>query len=118
MKTENGKVTLVVGEGDAKKEFTKDYQKVIFETAADIVGWLQDAEKAPSVIAALNYGYDLKQRAKVRQQLESTSAGPEKALEKLIKNIQAARTALGKPELPYEKALEKAKAMLAASDED
>jgi hypothetical protein len=97
MKHEDAKVTLVVGEGDAKKEFTREYQKTVFETASDVISALQVPEKVEDLIGALNYGFDLKVRAKIRQQLEKETAGPDRAIEKAIKSLMDARAAAGKP---------------------
>ncbi len=118
MKTEQSSVTLKVGTAPDEKEFTRAYTKVTYETAADVVEAMQNPDGLKAIIGALNYGLDLKLRAKVRQQLDSESAGPEKALEKMIKTLNAQRVALGKPELPYEVAKAKAIALQAAMAED
>lgn len=49
------------------------------------------------MLADLTYAYDLGRRASIRQQLVTAAAGPDKAIEKAIKDLMAARAAAGKP---------------------
>lgn len=115
MKTETATVTYKVPGTD--KEFSKEYSKVSFETAEDVLAHLQIPEKASVVLDRLNYGYDLKVRAGVRNALITEVAGPETAIAKMAKSIIAVRASMGKV-TTMERALELArKQMESMSDE-
>jgi hypothetical protein len=49
------------------------------------------------LLGYVTYAYDLEARAKIRNALVSNAAGPEKAIEKQIKEYMAARAAMGRP---------------------
>jgi len=108
MRTETGRVELKVGIGENAKVFGRDYSKSIFETSEDVIEWLQDPAKQVELLRDLNYGHDLKKRGKVRQALDLESAGPDKAINKIISDLNRERTAAGKPVLAYEVARERA----------
>lgn len=113
---------------------SQDYPKVVFEgltldekgkpvggTPEELLGqaiaFLQAeaGEKGNGVVELLKhatYAYDLGVRAKIRQSLVTASAGPDKAIEKQIKDYMAARAAMGKP-VTEEKARERVMAILA-----
>lgn len=93
MKNDQGTVTVSIGD----KEFSKGYTKKIYETADDVLGELQDEKALKTVIDNLNYATDLKLRAKVRADILSESAGPEKAVDKMVKDMVKMRAAVGKP---------------------
>jgi hypothetical protein len=93
MRQESTVVTVTVGE----KEFSKTYQKVIYETVDDVLALLQDEKKAAQAIKDLNYGSDLKAKSEVRNSILSENAGPEKAFEKSVKDFMKLREANGKP---------------------
>jgi hypothetical protein len=60
----------------------------------------QVGEKGNGVLAMLadnTYAHDLGRRASMRQTLVTAAAGPDKAIEKAIKDFMAARAAAGKP---------------------
>lgn len=112
----------------------KVYQKVVFEgtglnekkeiIAGDPETLLGDAlayfqkkvgEKGNGVLALLaaaTYANDLNERNKIRQSLVAAAEGPEKAIEKAIKDFMAARQAAGKP-VTEEVARTKVMAMMA-----
>ncbi len=112
---------------------TQEYQKVVFEgTSTDGNGkpqggtpeellnqalayFAQIDPKANALVVLLEnvtYANDLGQRAKVRAQLVAAAAGPDKAIDKAIKDFMAARAAAGKP-ITEEAARVKVMAMMA-----
>lgn len=113
---------------------SQEYQKQVFEgTQADDKGkptggtveellsgaiqFYQNkvGEKGNGVLALLadaTYAYDLGERARIRQTLVTAAAGPDKAIEKAIKDFMAARAAAGKP-ISLEVATAKVTAMMA-----
>lgn len=58
------------------------------------------------------YAYDLGKRAAIRNSLVTAAAGPDKAIDKAIKDLMAARAAAGKP-LTEAQAREKVMVMMA-----
>lgn len=117
MQNPNGVVEIIVAKGTPdEKKFQTNYVKTVFETAADIMSWLQDAGKQADLIASLNYGHDLRARAKVRIALETASAGPDKAIDQMLKKLCSARVAMGKSVTPEWQA--KKRAEISASLED
>lgn len=93
MKQETTTVTVSIGD----KEFSKTYEKIIYETVDDVLALLQDEKKAKQAIKDLNYGSDLKAKSEVRNAIISESAGPEKAFEKAVKEFMKLREANGNP---------------------
>lgn len=63
------------------------FQKEVGEKGNGVVELLKNA----------TYAYDLGVRAGIRQTLVTAAAGPDKAIEKSIKDFMAARAAAGKP---------------------
>lgn len=120
MKLVTKNLTVSIGEGAAKKEFTGQVSYRAFETAEDVLLALQaeetekqafvaDPENAgktwqSSLIGHLNYSIDLTERAKVRAQIIATQAGPDKAFEGAAKMLVKAFAALGES-LSFEDAL-------------
>lgn len=92
MKNVPAVVTVEIGD----KKFEKPYTKIVMETVEDMLALLQDEKKAADVIRDYNYGSDLKIKAQVRNALINESAGPDKALEQMIKQIVKQRAAVGK----------------------
>lgn len=112
---------------------SQEYDKTVFEgTGLDDKGnivpgdaetllgqaiqWFQEqvGEKGNGVVELLKnatYANDLGKRATIRQMLVAAVAGPEKAIEKSIKDFMAARAAAGKP-ISEEKARAKVLAMM------
>jgi hypothetical protein len=119
MKSEKRKVQVTIQVGDQKKDFTRDYEAQIFENAEDIIGVMQSEDGLKSILASLNYGHDLKAKAKVRQVLlRENSVSVDATLAKAMKTIQDARKAAGKEPLSNEKLMDRAKAMLAVASDD
>jgi len=115
---------------------SQTYQKVVFEGTAkndkgevisavkedvllgDAIKFMQKevGEKGNGVIELLRnvtYAYDLGVRAGIRQTLVTAAAGPDKAIEKAIKDFMAARAAAGKP-VTLEQATERIKLLMDA----
>jgi hypothetical protein len=134
------KAKVEVKNGD-KVVGTKEYDKVVFEgfsaddkgkpvipsdpaevgklmTAARDFFKAEGGEKATDVTALVEllknvtYAYDLGQRSSVRQAILNEQAGPEKSIEKAIKDVMAARAQAGKP-ITEEQARAKVLAMMA-----
>ncbi len=118
MFTENAKVQVKNSQGQVIA--TQEYNKIVFEgtgrgedgkviSSVDVTALLKDAitflqkeagEKGNGVLELLKnvtYAYDLGVRAGHRQTLVTAAAGPDKAIEKAIKDLMAARAAAGKP---------------------
>lgn len=118
------KAKVQVKNDAGKVILSQEYDKVVFEgTHADdkgkatfdasqpdaVKGLLGNAiaffqaqvgEKGNGVVELLKnatYAYDLGERAKIRQQLVSGAEGPEKSIEKQVKEFMAARARMGKP---------------------
>ena len=112
------KATVQVKDSKGTVVAKQDYNKVVFEGTEEVNGKVQggtaeqllgDAitfyqnkvgEKGNGLLALLadaTYAYDLGERAKIRQTLVTAIAGPDKAIEKAIKDLMAARAAAGKP---------------------
>jgi len=94
--------TKVVFEGigldDKKKIITGDAETLL----GDAISFFQgiEGEKGNGVLRLLSeatYAYDLGVRSKIRQTIVAAMEGPEKAIEKSIKDFMAARQAAGKP---------------------
>lgn len=100
MKTEEKVVTVKLGTNPDGTPNTKSrpYTRVIFEYD-DVLDELQssDAKVRVSVIEDLNYARDLAARAKVRNEIMSNEAAPERAFEQQVKFFMKAREAAGKP---------------------
>jgi hypothetical protein len=88
-------VTVSVGD----KEFSRTYKQIVRTslTTDDILKLLSDEKTAKSVISDWHYGQDLRAKAEVRNAILNEVAGPEKAIEKLAKDLFKARAANGKP---------------------
>lgn len=98
---------------------SQEYNKQVFEgteltegkvtsTAApdkllgDAIAFFQELEGKDGngvvrLLKEATYAYDLGVRAGIRQTLVTAAAGPDKAIEKSIKDFMAARAAAGKP---------------------
>ena len=113
---------------------TQEYNKTVFEglsmddkgkivggspeeLLAQAIGFYQQkiGEKGNGVVALLadaTYAHDLGERAKIRQSLVTAVAGPDKAIEKAVKDLMSARAAAGRP-ITEEAAKAKVMAMMA-----
>lgn len=79
-----------------------DAPKAILALLATAIDFFQAevGEKGNGALELLKqatYAYDLERRNKIRQQLVSGAEGPEKTIEKLVKDHMVARAKLGKP---------------------
>lgn len=117
MFTTNAKVQVKNAKGEVI--MSQEYQKTVFEglkaddkgkpeggTPEELLGAAieffqkQAGEKGNGVVELLKnatYAYDLGERAKIRQQLVTAAAGPDKAIDKAVKDYMAMRAAMGKP---------------------
>lgn len=110
---------------NVKKESYTRYRAVTLNGALALVGgkptpevmdgYEKDAEGnyssrafLPSITDAVSKYFDNEVRLGIRQRLE----GPDKKIASVINKVQAARRAMGKPELPYDVARERALKML------
>ena len=57
----------------------------------------KDKRAVVEMLKATTYGHDLGEKATVRQSMMRALAGPEKAIDKAVKDYMAARLAMGKP---------------------
>ena len=95
MKTETGTVSVKF---DSKPEgITRAVSYSQLETQDDCLNMLQTPEGLKSLIAAANYGFNLKARSAVRQAILETEGGPDKAIDKMVKDLIKARQVVGKP---------------------
>ena len=81
------------------------------ETVDDVLALLNDKETSDRCIKDISYATNLRERAKVRAQIQTAQGGPDKALEMLIKSLVKQSAAFGKP-MTEEKAREKALAFM------
>lgn len=105
-------VTVSVGE----KEFSKSYQQIVKSSVSvdDMLAMLQDEKAAKQVISDWHYGNDLRKKAEVRAEILKEAAGPEKSIEKAVKGLMGAFSAMGKT-ITEEQARELVKAQLDAA---
>lgn len=89
--TEEKDGKVVTGEGTSVEKLLGDaiafFQKEAGEKGNGVI----------ELLKAATYAHDLDVRAGIRQTLVTAAAGPDKAIEKQIKDFMAARAALGKP---------------------
>lgn len=97
MKTKIDFVTAKFGEGLDMKEITREYTRVTYETADDVLSDLQDPEGLKNILRFVNAGREAIMRAALRNAIMSSEGGPERALDKLVKDIIKMRAAMGKP---------------------
>jgi len=106
MKREQKTVTVTIGD----KDHSRDYEKISYENREDILSAISTDDGLTGVLANLNYGYDLKQRATVRQAILDAHQGPEKSQEKMAKELVKVFAGMGQ-NLTLEQALERVKAL-------
>lgn len=113
------KATVQVKDSQGKVITSQEYDKVVFEglaldekgkptggTPEELLGAAiehfqkeagKDGNGVLELLSAATYANDLGVRAKIRQALVTAIAGPDKAIEKAVKDLMAARAAAGKP---------------------
>ena len=92
-----GQVEVKFGSGESKRTVSREVKYSKLETADDVLGLLNDPKTLAELLGDVNYARNLGARSKVRQAIMSTEAGPDKAIEKAIKDMVKARAAVGKP---------------------
>lgn len=98
MKTVQDEVTVKMTGIDGKEvTIKKPVSFPEYESTDDVLTALQNAEVAKLVISALNYGSNLKARAKVTQEIKQENQGPEVAINRAVKQLVANRLKFGKP---------------------
>lgn len=98
MKQIIGEVTLTTKDASGNETDHKaEVKYMAFETLDDILAAVGTPEGLKELIENANYAINLKARAPVRQTLAAKVAGPDKAIEKAIKDMVKARAAMGKP---------------------
>lgn len=113
MKNEKKTVTVKIGD----KDFTDTYDKSSYETREDLLTAIQTDDGLSKILADLNYGWDLKQRSVVRQRILDTQTGPEKAVEKLVKDLIKVYGTMGKTLSP-EAAMKLVKASMPSDESE
>lgn len=99
MKTIEDVVKVNITGADGKStEFTKPVTFPELENVDDVLSFMQKSdESAKELIAAANYGFNLKARSKVTQTIKQENAGPEASINKMVKDMVKARATLGRP---------------------
>lgn len=67
------------------------------ESVDDVLAVSQNPDSLKDLIAAANYGFNLKARAKVTAQIKTENQGPEVAINRAVKQLVANRAKFGKP---------------------
>lgn len=98
MKTINDTVELnVKGANGETKTYTGPVTYPELENADDVLSVINTEDGLKKLIAAANYGYNLKARASVRADLQNQAAGPDKSINKAVETMLKAMQALGIP---------------------
>lgn len=99
MKTEAKTVKINFGTDAVPRVVERAYQAIEYENIEDILSAFQatDDKGKNKLIDCLNYGWDLKVRASIRNDMVSADAGPERSFESTVKQTMKARAAIGKP---------------------
>lgn len=127
MKTEKATVSYEVSKD---KTVTREYDKLVFESADDVLEFFQKCGKTETkdgkqvtvyegptgvdLVESFKYGYDLKVKAQVRSALMSEAAGPDLALAKMAKDLVKLRATQGQT-ITEEAALAEVKKMFGAA---
>jgi hypothetical protein len=97
MKLVNDKVTVKMTGIDGKEvSIEKPVSFSELETVDDVLAAAQNAENLKDLIAAANYGFNLKARAKVTAQIKQENQGPEVAINRAVKQIVSNAAKFGK----------------------
>lgn len=111
MKLIKGTVKVTFGSGDSERIVEREVTYNEVENADDVLAILQNEDQAKDFFKSANYGINLRARSIVSAAIKDTESGPEKAIEKMVKDMIKARAALGRP-ITEANAIAKVKEML------
>ncbi len=98
MKQATGTVKVNLKDTQGKDvEFERPVTYLELETVDDVLAIAQDPAKLAELIAAANYGFNLKARAVVNAAIKQENQGPEIAINRAVKQLVANRAKFGKP---------------------
>jgi len=98
MKQITDEVTVKLTGLDGKENaIVKPVQYVELETAEDVLNFMSTAENIPLILAAANYGFNLKARAKVTAAIKQENQGPEVSVNRLLTQMEKNHEKNGKP---------------------
>ena len=98
MKQITDEVTVKMNGLDGKEVVIKkpvSFQEL--ESVDDVLATAQNAESLKELIAAANYGFNLKARAKVTAQIKQENQGPGVAIDRLLAQMEKNYAKNGKP---------------------
>jgi hypothetical protein len=84
-------------DGNGKPVHTGPPEELLSQAINHFQGLNPKGNGLIDLLENVTYAYDLGQRAKVRAQLVAAAAGPDKAIDKMVKDFMAGRAAAGKP---------------------
>jgi len=93
--TDNVTVNIQDVQGKENK-IVRPVTDVELETSDDVLTYAQDKDNLAALIAAANYGFNLKARAKVTAQIKAENQGPEVAISRFVKQLVANAAKNGK----------------------
>ena len=98
MKAITGTVKVNLKDTQGKDvEFERPVTYNELETVDDVLAAAQNPDSLANLIAAANYGFNLKARAVVSAAIKQENAGPEVAINRAVKQLVANRAKFGKP---------------------
>lgn len=98
MKTITGEVTVNLKNAKGEDQaFVRPVSYLELETVDDVLGIAQKPESLKDLIAAANYGFNLKARSIVSAAIKQENQGPEVAINRAVKQLVANRLKFGKP---------------------
>ena len=98
MKTVNDEVTVKLTGVDGKEiTIKKPVSFVELENSDDVLTYAQDKDNLAALIAAANYGFNLKARAKVTAQIKAENQGPEVSVNRHLAQMEKNYEKSGKP---------------------
>lgn len=97
MKTISDNVTVNIQDVNGKEnKIVRPVTYVELESSDDVLTYCQDKDNLASLLAAANYGFNLKARAKVTAQIKAENQGPEVAINRFVKQLVANAAKNGK----------------------
>ena len=97
MKTISDNVTVNIQDVNGKEnKIVRPVSYVELETSDDVLTFCQTKENLDLLLAAANYGFNLKARAKVTAQIKAENQGPEVAINRFVKQLVANAAKNGK----------------------